>query len=72
MSRNNIIRAWKDPDYRKSLSKAELSVLPANPAGAIELSDEDLRAVAGGSDSPNTYARGCTSACTHRLICMPN
>jgi mersacidin/lichenicidin family type 2 lantibiotic len=72
MSKRNIIRAWKDPVYRKSLSEAELTALPPNPAGSIELSDADLRAVAGGSDSPNTYIRACTSACTHRLTCMPN
>jgi mersacidin/lichenicidin family type 2 lantibiotic len=72
MSKSNIIRAWKDPVYRKSLNKAELAALPANPAGAIELSDEDLGAVAGGSDSPNTYLKGCTVVCTHRIICMPN
>jgi len=33
MSVDRIIRAWKDPDYRKSLSPEELAVLPENPAG---------------------------------------
>jgi mersacidin/lichenicidin family type 2 lantibiotic len=72
MSKSNIIRAWKDPLFRKSLTDTELAALPANPAGAIELSDEDLGMVAGGADG-NTYAKGCTVAsCTHRLVCMPN
>jgi mersacidin/lichenicidin family type 2 lantibiotic len=44
----NIIRAWKDPNYRNSLSEAERAALPPNPAGAIELSDADLSTVAGG------------------------
>lgn len=48
MSNNKIIRAWKDPVYRNSLSEAERSALPANPAGSIEVSDKDLGNVSGG------------------------
>jgi mersacidin/lichenicidin family type 2 lantibiotic len=48
MSPNNVIRAWKDPAYRNSLTEAERAALPANPAGSIELSDADLGRVAGG------------------------
>jgi len=48
MSNLNVIRAWKDPVYRNSLSEAERSAVPANPAGAIEISDEDLGRVSGG------------------------
>lgn len=47
MVKLNIIRAWKDVGYRLSLSDQELSQLPANPAGAIDLSDTDLDHVAG-------------------------
>jgi mersacidin/lichenicidin family type 2 lantibiotic len=47
MSKHNIIRAWKDPNYRNSLSEAERASLPPNPAGAIEISDADLGKVAG-------------------------
>jgi mersacidin/lichenicidin family type 2 lantibiotic len=48
MSHRNIVRAWKDEEYRLSLSDAERSRLPENPVGAIELSDTDLAAAAGG------------------------
>ena len=48
MSNKNIIRAWKDPVYRNSLSESERAALPPNPAGAIEISDADLGRVAGG------------------------
>ena len=48
MSNKRIIRAWKDPLYRNSLSAAERAALPTNPAGSIELSDVDLGNVAGG------------------------
>jgi mersacidin/lichenicidin family type 2 lantibiotic len=38
----NIIRAWKDDDYRLSLSIDEQRSLPANPAGMVELSPSEL------------------------------
>jgi mersacidin/lichenicidin family type 2 lantibiotic len=49
MSNIDVIRAWKDEDYRSTLSQAELDFLPANPAGPTELSDEALRSVDGGT-----------------------
>jgi mersacidin/lichenicidin family type 2 lantibiotic len=48
MSRSQIIRAWKDQEYRRSLSNAERAVLPAHPAGTVEdLTDAELGAVVG-------------------------
>jgi mersacidin/lichenicidin family type 2 lantibiotic len=58
MHKIDIVRAWKDPLYRASLSAEELAQLPDNPAGAIELSEDRLKVVAGGI--PQTTARGCT------------
>lgn len=58
MSNKNIIRAWKDPAWRNSLSLAERAALPANPAGSIEVSDADLGKVVGGFYEPNTFG-GC-------------
>lgn len=49
MSNFEIIRAWKDEDYLHSLSEEERSLLPENPAGIVELSDEDMEVVAGGA-----------------------
>jgi len=37
MSHADMIRAWKDPEYRSTLS-----VVPSHPAGLIELADPDL------------------------------
>ena len=48
MSTYDIIRAWKDQEYRDSLSEAERAALPQHPAGLIELSDAELETVAGG------------------------
>ncbi len=48
MSKKDIIRAWKDEEYRRSLSEAERAKLPEHPAGLIELTDVELNTVAGG------------------------
>ena len=37
MSKQQIIRAWKDQAYRRGLSEAERALLPENPAGRVEL-----------------------------------
>lgn len=49
MSGLDIIRAWKDEGYRNSLSDADRATLPDNPAGTVELTDDELNAVAGGT-----------------------
>ena len=59
MSSSNVIRAWKDEDYRLSLSEAERAKLPENPAGLIELSDEDLSDATGA-----TTTTACLSVIT--------
>lgn len=47
MSRLDVIRAWKDEEYFGSLSEAERVLLPQNPAGFVELSDDELRGAQG-------------------------
>ena len=47
----DIVRAWKDESYRQSLSDEQASLLPANPAGELELNESDLEAVYGGGKS---------------------
>ena len=42
MSLQDIIRAWKDPDYRATLSKKQRDQLPKHPAGGIEILEEEL------------------------------
>ena len=67
MSQVDIIRAWKDPTYRRSLSVVELAALPENPAGQVELTDEELD----GSDTQvaTTYAT-CTCTTVTRTTCI--
>lgn len=45
----DVVRAWKDETYRQSLSEEQLSTLPANPSGELELSDNELEDVFGGN-----------------------
>ncbi len=55
----NIVRAWKDAEYRASLSQEELASIPANPAGEA-LSDVEKASVnAGGSGLIFTVSGEC-------------
>ena len=59
---SNVVRAWKDEAYRRSLSAEEQTMLPANPAGEVELTDTALGGIQGaygfcGGDS-GTYSGG--------------
>ena len=44
---SNLVRAWKDEAYRQSLSPEEQAMLPANPAGEIELTEVELAVLSG-------------------------
>ena len=52
MSKIDLIRAWKDEDYRLSLSIEQRAQLPANPAGIIDLTDTELDVVVGAATEP--------------------
>ena len=63
MSKQQIIRAWKDQAYRRSLSAAERAALPENPAGRVDLdalTAAELAGINGGyydhGSSPNPNA----------------
>ena len=47
-NRTDIVRAWKDQEYRMSLTEAQRAALPENPAGLIELNAAELESAAGG------------------------
>lgn len=46
MKKVDIIRAWKDEEYRNSLSAEQQASLVKNPAG--EISIDELKEVSGG------------------------
>lgn len=58
----NIVQAWKDSEYRSTLSADELAELPDNPAGTIELTDDELgMAWGGGSNVVYRWKKNQTS-----------
>jgi mersacidin/lichenicidin family type 2 lantibiotic len=65
----DIIRAWKDPEYRATLNEAELAALPAHPSGQVELSDNDLGGVAAGEEASTEGLR--TYGCCTNTFYMP-
>ena len=44
----DVVRAWRDEEYRDSLTEAERASLPENPAGVATVDDTALRSVSGG------------------------
>jgi len=73
----DVVRAWKDEKYRQNLNEEELTTLPAHPAGALELTDDELEQVFGGGHG--AHAGGIATAFAHddeirsfALICEIN
>jgi mersacidin/lichenicidin family type 2 lantibiotic len=76
LKKSDIIRAWKDPEYRSSLLNA-----PASPAGIVELDDVALEGLAAAArigeglfevEAPSfslTNSTGCTVSGMWRLSC---
>ncbi len=73
----DVVRAWKDEEYRSSLTEAQRAQLPENPAGQDELTDEAIDSVAaGGLGLPNfgrvptvTAECGCPNSLTGSCKC---
>ena len=59
MSNLDVIRAWKDEQYRAGLRNSEIVRLPANSAGTVALPLEDLVA-AGTGETELTYPGMCS------------
>jgi mersacidin/lichenicidin family type 2 lantibiotic len=77
----DIIRAWKDPIYRSTLSDEQLAGIPSNPAGDA-LSDIETAMITGGAqdfqevpDIPPPGSEGwfCTISgeCNGGFCCNP-
>lgn len=47
----DITKAWKNAQYRESLTSEEYAQVPQNPIGALELADADLSNVTGACGS---------------------
>ena len=64
MRKKDIIRAWKDEEFRHGLSEADRELLPQHPAGLMELSDVELGAVVGGTEVDPTNGVGTLGCCS--------
>ena len=76
MKNIDIIRAWKNEEYRLSLTESQRAQLPQNPAGMVELKEADLELVVGG-DKPvfSEHGSGCATSdrcITGRVTCPFN
>lgn len=69
MGPRDIVRAWKDPVYRGSLTERQRAKLPENPAGLVNLSDGQLRSASGFGDVIVTTFRTCTEFTFRQYHC---
>jgi mersacidin/lichenicidin family type 2 lantibiotic len=54
MSQVNVVRAWKDEEYRRGLTEAERASLPENPAEFFEQTEAQMEQTVGGGFQLNT------------------
>lgn len=54
MQTTEIIRAWKDEDYRLSLTSANLGLIPHHPSGKIEMMVDKIDVAAVYTDLAST------------------
>jgi mersacidin/lichenicidin family type 2 lantibiotic len=78
MNAETIIRAWKDPEFRASLTSEQLAALPESPSGKsmTELNDDELGDAVGGVLNPTiriTLTRGsAVDGCNNSWGCPFN
>ena len=69
MNRLDIVRAWKDEEYRSSLTDAQRAALPENPAGLAEMPAAELGSAAGGHiGGVSTQTRVCNVSPNRSLV----
>ena len=68
----DIVRAWKDAEYRKSLTPEQLASLPPNPVEASPMSEEQLDAIVGGRVMSTVTLGGPTRCGTAYPECCYN
>ena len=68
----DVIRAWRDEKYYRSLNAEQRQALPDHPAGLMDLSDDDIRQVFGGSGSSNTDCSKPLIGCSAGAACNPS
>jgi mersacidin/lichenicidin family type 2 lantibiotic len=69
MKKIDVVRAWRDEEYRNSLTAEELASLPESPAGLATISDEALRSITGGCGSSYWCTKPMCSCVTWPEAC---
>jgi mersacidin/lichenicidin family type 2 lantibiotic len=55
----DVVRAWRDEEYRNSLTDEERASLPESPAGFATVDDSVLKGITGASGHPTTFVDSC-------------
>jgi mersacidin/lichenicidin family type 2 lantibiotic len=77
MNKETIIRAWRSPEYRASLSPEQRAALPESPSGTplTELGETELTeitgGVVGGELKPTRGPLACTLNSCGIVACVP-
>ena len=69
MSKADLIRAWKDPSFRSTLSDGKAADLTGHPSGLVDLTDDELRNAAGLGGIIVTTFKTCTEFTFRRFHC---
>jgi mersacidin/lichenicidin family type 2 lantibiotic len=64
MHKIDVVRAWRDEEYRNSLTPEQLASLPESPAGVATVDDTALRSVTGSATTiPRTQCTTFVGSC---------
>jgi mersacidin/lichenicidin family type 2 lantibiotic len=61
MTTEQIVRAWREPDFWDALAADERASVPENPAGLVELFDAQLEKIVGGFHGSTHAGTQCNS-----------
>jgi mersacidin/lichenicidin family type 2 lantibiotic len=73
MKKIDVVRAWRDEEYRNSLTEEERASLPENPAGMALVEDSVLKTISGGcgaSLKTYCYTEECQPGSTWMQSCV--
>jgi mersacidin/lichenicidin family type 2 lantibiotic len=63
MAAKEVIKAWKDEDYREKLTAVQKAQLPEHPAGRIEFEQPELEDEGPLRAGPTKYTHACSHGC---------
>ena len=69
MSPNQIVRAWKDVEYRAQIAAGSAESVPASPVGEIDLADSLLDVSGGYERTEYVETLGCCQGFTQYGKC---